>query len=56
MKDSVSHFALASDLSWGIAAAAVIATGVIYATSAESPHVIATPIEGGGAVMWSGSF
>jgi hypothetical protein len=55
-KDSVSHWALASDFSWGIAAAAVITTGVIYATSAEAPHVIAAPIEGGGAVTYFGSF
>jgi hypothetical protein len=56
MKDSVSHYALASDFSWGIAAAAVIATGIIYATSAESPHVVAAPVEGGAAVSWSGRF
>jgi hypothetical protein len=56
MKDSIRSYAIVTDISWAVAAAAAIATGVMYATSAESPHIVAAPTDTGGVVSWSGSF
>jgi hypothetical protein len=56
--DTISHYALLTDVSWIVAAAAVIGTGVFYATSGEAPHIIAAPAESGtgATVSWSGRF
>lgn len=56
-RDSISHWALAADVSFGVALGAAIATGALYATSGEGPHVIVTPTaEGGAAASWIGRF
>ena len=57
-KDSIRHADLAADLGWVTAIGAAIATGVIFVTSAEAPHVIAAPAEigAGGSVFYVGRF
>ena len=57
-KDTIRHDDLAADLGWVTSVGAAIATGVLFATSAESPHVIAAPIENGtgGSVFYIGRF
>lgn len=50
-RDAIKHLDLGADLGWGLAAASAIATVVLYMTSGESPHLIAAPAEGGGAVL-----
>ena len=57
-KDTIRHTDLVADLGWVAAVGAAIATGVIFATSAESPHVIAAPAETGtgGSVFYVGRF
>ena len=57
-KDSIRHADLAADLGWFTAIGAAITTGVIFATSAEAPHVIAAPVETGvgGSVFYIGRF
>src|SRR5262249_48631615 len=42
MRETIHHWTLATDFSLAIAAGAAIATGILYATSAEAPHVVAT--------------
>jgi hypothetical protein len=56
-RDSIKHLDLGADLGWGLALASAIATGVLYATSGESTHLIVAPTEGTGAsVLAVGSF
>jgi len=55
-RDTIRHFALAADISFGIAIGAAIATGALYATSSEGPHVIVTPTPEGAAASWIGRF
>ncbi|MFT3696005.1 MAG: hypothetical protein QM831_22905 [Kofleriaceae bacterium] len=57
-KDSIRHKDLYADLSFGVAIAAAVATGVLFMTSAEAPHVIAAPAESGagGSVFYVGRF
>jgi hypothetical protein len=55
-RDSISHFALAADVSFGIAIGAAIATGALYATSGEGPHVIVSPTPEGATASWIGRF
>jgi len=57
-KDSIRHADLAADLGWVTAIGAAIATGVIFVTSAEAPHVIAAPAEtgAGGSIFYVGRF
>jgi hypothetical protein len=57
-KDSIRHADLAADLGWVTAVGAAVATGVIFATSAEAPHVIAAPAETGtgGSIFYVGRF
>lgn len=55
-RDSISHFALAADISFGVALGAAIATGALYATSSEAPHVIVTPTAEGATASWIGRF
>lgn len=57
-KDSIRHADLAADLGWVTAIGAAIATGVLFVTSAEAPHVIAAPAESGagGSVFYVGRF
>jgi hypothetical protein len=57
-KDTIRHRDLAADLGWVTAIGAAIATGVIFVTSAEAPHVIAAPTEtgAGASVFYVGRF
>jgi hypothetical protein len=57
-KQSIRTRDLVADLGWVTAVGAAIASGVIFATSAESPHVIAAPADTGtgGSVFYVGSF
>ncbi len=57
-KDTIRHHDLYADLGWVTAIGAAIASGVIFATSAEAPHVIATPVDAGtgGTLSYLGSF
>lgn len=56
-KDTISQFGLAADASFAIGTIAAALTVALYATSAESPHVVVSPMtEGGAAVMAVGSF
>ncbi|HET9991297.1 MAG TPA: hypothetical protein VFQ65_22355 [Kofleriaceae bacterium] len=57
-KDTIRHHDLYADLGWVTAIGAAIASGVIFATSAESPHVVAAPAETGtgGSVFYVGRF
>jgi hypothetical protein len=57
-KDTIRHTDLVADIGWVAAVGAAIATGVIFATSAESPHVIAAPAEAGagGSLFYVGRF
>lgn len=49
--DGIKHVDLAADIGWGVALAAAVATGVIYATSGEGTHLIVAPSEGTGAAV-----
>lgn len=51
LRSTVTHFDIGADVGWGLAVASAVATVVLYATSGESPHLIAAPAEGGGAVL-----
>jgi hypothetical protein len=57
-KDTIRHHDLYADLGWVAAIGAAVATGVIFATSAEAPHVIAAPTEtgAGASVSYVGRF
>lgn len=57
-RDSIRHKDLYADLGFGVAIAAAVATGIIFMTSAEAPHVIAAPAESGngGSVFYVGRF
>jgi hypothetical protein len=55
-RDSIRHVGLAADAGFLVATGAVIATLVLYATSAESPHVVITPSAEGGTVSAIGRF
>jgi hypothetical protein len=53
---SIRNTALVADLGWVVAVGATIATVVLYASSAESSHVIVEPTPGGAAVTAVGTF
>jgi hypothetical protein len=57
-KDTIRHHDLYADLGWVTAIGAAIASGVIFATSAESTHVVAAPNDTGtgGSVFYVGRF
>lgn len=55
-RDTIRHYALGADISFGVAAGAAIATVVLYATSSEAPHVIVTPTPEGASASWIGRF
>lgn len=55
-KDSIRHTALIADIGWVVALGGTIATAVLYATSAEAPHVIVEPAPGGATVSAVGRF
>jgi hypothetical protein len=55
-KDSIRNTALIADIGWVIALSGTIATAVLYATSAESSHVIVEPTPGGVTVTALGRF
>jgi hypothetical protein len=55
-RDSVRHWALAADVSFGVAVGAAIATSALWATSSEGPHVIVTPTTEGIGASWVGRF
>jgi hypothetical protein len=55
-KDSIRTTALLADAGWLIAIGGSIATGVLYATSGESSHLVVEPTPGGVAVTASGTF
>jgi hypothetical protein len=55
-KDSIRHIALISDVGWLVGLGGTIATAVLYATSAEGPHVIVEPAPGGATVSAVGRF
>jgi len=55
-RDSISHFGLAADVSFAIGLGAAIATGALYATSSEAPHVIVSPTPEGATASWIGRF
>jgi len=57
-KDTIRHHDLYADLGWVTAIGAAVATGVIFATSAEAPHVVAAPAEigAGASVSYVGRF
>lgn len=55
-KDSIRNTALIADIGWVIALSGTIATAVLYATSAESSHVIVEPTPGGATVTAIGRF
>lgn len=55
-KSSIRHIALAADAGFFLAVAGAIATGILYAGSAESPHVVIQPTPTGGTIGAAGSF
>ena len=57
-KDTIRHHDLYADLGWVTAIGAAIASGVIFATSAETSHVVAAPVDNGtgGSVSYVGRF
>jgi hypothetical protein len=55
-KDAIRTTALLADAGWLIAIGGSIATGVLYATSGESSHLVVEPTPGGVAVTASGTF
>jgi len=55
-KDSIRNTALIADVGWVIALGGTIATAVLWATSAEAPHVIVEPAPGGATVSAVGRF
>jgi hypothetical protein len=52
-RDAIKHLDLGADIGWGIALASAIATGILYATSGESAHLIVAPSEGAGASVFA---
>lgn len=55
-RDSIRSTALLADLGWALAIGGMIATGVLYATSSESPRLIVEPTPTGVAVTAVGRF
>jgi hypothetical protein len=55
-KDEIRTAALIADAGWLLAIGGAITTAVLYAGSAESPHVIIEPTPGGAAVAAIGRF
>lgn len=55
-KDSIRNTALIADVGWVIALGGTIATAVMWATSAEAPHVIVEPAPGGATISAVGRF
>jgi hypothetical protein len=57
-KDTIRHHDLYADLGWVTAIGAAIASGVLFATSAETSHVVAAPVDTGtgGSVFYVGRF
>jgi hypothetical protein len=50
-RNGIKHLDIGADVGWGLALASAIATGVLFATSGESPHLIVAPTEGTGAAV-----
>ncbi len=55
-RSTISNLALTSDIGLAVAASAAIATAILYATSAEAPHVAPMATPGGAGVSWTGRF
>jgi hypothetical protein len=55
-KDSIRNTALIADIGWVIALGGTVATAVLWATSAEAPHIIVEPAPGGATVSTVGRF
>jgi hypothetical protein len=55
-KSSIRHTAVVADIGWVVALGGTIATAVLYATSAEAPHIIVEPAPGGATVSAVGRF
>ena len=55
-RDSIRQTALFADLGWAVAIGGMIATGVLYATSSESPRLLVEPTPSGVAVTAVGRF
>jgi hypothetical protein len=55
-KDSIRNTALIADVGWVIALGGTVATAVLWATSAEAPHLIVEPAPGGATVSTVGRF
>jgi hypothetical protein len=55
-RNSIRNYALAADISFGIALGGAIASAALWATSGEGPHVIVTPTAEGATASWIGRF
>jgi hypothetical protein len=55
-RDSIRNTALIADVGWVIALGGTVATAVLWATSAEAPHLIVEPAPGGATVSTMGRF
>src|SRR5262249_46336855 len=55
-RSSIRTTALIADIGWAIALGGTITTAVLYATSAESPHVIVEPGPSGATISAIGRF
>lgn len=55
-KDSIRRLALAADAGWVLGIGGALATAILYATSAESSHLIVEPMPGGAALTAAGRF
>jgi hypothetical protein len=55
-RDSIRNTALIADIGWVIALGGTVATAVLWATSAEAPHLIVEPAPGGATVSTLGRF
>jgi hypothetical protein len=55
-KATIHHFDYAADTGWVIMIGAAVATGILYMTSSEAPHVIVTPTPEGVAATAFGRF
>ena len=55
-RDTISSLGLTADAGWLVAAGAAVAVSILYATSAESPHVVPSAGPGGAGVTFVGRF
>jgi hypothetical protein len=55
-KATIHRFDYAADTGWVIMIGAAVATGILYMTSSEAPHVIVTPTPEGVAATAFGRF